>query len=549
MSTEMGKAGLTVSGKTITHQSIRTLLANLPKYLGFVYLDETSHPARIIVTDVGYELINKHNIAKTPKHKNLREYATAGDLIEISEVFKKQMSKLIITNPIIKQDCENILVFPFRITLRLLLELEYLDIEEIGYILFHTKSEAEFSLIIEKIRNFRNLSPDRREAEILAYKETEEGKLTLVKAPTAMYYIYLCFSTGLCNRVHIETNKSSKPKLPAIVLKNKGQVIQLLEKFKYAETYNFKDNWFLWKEYFCNPNRLYPPHDISIITNTSNEVLTAVIKDNYLVGSDVISKDKSNFILPVFRDEGYRFVAYDLKKGNPIFNKVVKFSKEHREFIVDLNKTVPIENMTKKLILQHIHEMFSGKYSGFDREYLMKLKILKKVLSIDYIDNRRKGGRLEYLFSDLLNLLMQEGIIDDVFWFGRTGKYGIAEPALGGKEGYPDIIFHINNYIIVLEVTTIRGTRAQWSSAEASSVPDHIAKVSRAHPKQTVIGIFSAPSIHKQLKQNLCLNAKEENVGMICEPCITLAEFLSISNKEDLLEFLISKSEEQLSST
>ena len=50
LGSEMGKAGLTESGKAITHQSVRTLLANLPKYLGFVYLDYSSTPPRIFVT-------------------------------------------------------------------------------------------------------------------------------------------------------------------------------------------------------------------------------------------------------------------------------------------------------------------------------------------------------------------------------------------------------------------------------------------------------------------------------------------------------------------
>ena len=68
------------------------------------------------------------------------------------------MSKLIITNPSIRKDCENILVFPFRMTLKVLLEIEYLDIEEIGYILFHAKAEDQLDMIMQRISNFRNLT-------------------------------------------------------------------------------------------------------------------------------------------------------------------------------------------------------------------------------------------------------------------------------------------------------------------------------------------------------------------------------------------------------
>ena len=199
MGSEMGKAGVTKNGKPITHQSVRTLLA-LPKYLGFAYIDESSKPSRIIVTDIGYELIKKHDVANVPKHRNLGKYKESGDLIETSEVFEKQLSKLIITNPSIRKDCQNILVFPFRMTLRLLLEVEYLDQEEIAYILFHTKAEDEYPLVLEKIKTFRGLFPKRRTAEISAYRKTDEGQLTLVKAPTSGYYMYLCVSTGLCKR-------------------------------------------------------------------------------------------------------------------------------------------------------------------------------------------------------------------------------------------------------------------------------------------------------------------------------------------------------------
>ena len=275
---EMGKAGLTENGKAITHQSVRTLLANVPKYLGFVYIDESSNPSKIMVTDIGYELIKKHNIEKINHHRNLAEYKSKKDLIEISEVFGKQMLKLIITNPTINKDCENILVFPFRMTLKLLLELDYLDKEEVGYILFHTKKEDELDLVIEKIRNFRNLAPERRLAEIKAYAKTEEGQLTLVKAPTAGYYMYLCYSTGLCDRITMRVNKPNNPQLPSIKLKNKDEVKKILASFKDAEIYNFKDDWFLWKEYFSNPNRVYPPHDVILETNSKKDIIVTIYK-------------------------------------------------------------------------------------------------------------------------------------------------------------------------------------------------------------------------------------------------------------------------------
>ena len=133
-----------------------------------------------------------------------------------------------------------------------------------------------------------------------------------------------------------------------------------------------------------------------------------------------------------------------------------------------------------------------------------------------------------------------------MFWYGENKEFDIAAPAPGGKQGNPDITFEIDNYLFVVELTTIKGVRAQWNSSEASSVPDHISKMKKENPSKTVIGIFSAPSIHSQLEQNLTLNAKKDQVGIIFEPCIEFAEFLRKSNKYTLKKILVDKSIQQL---
>jgi hypothetical protein len=433
-------------------------------------------------------------------------------------------------------------------TLKLLLKLEHLDKEEIGYILFHIKKEDELDLTIERIKNFRSLPPEKRTAEIEAYSRTEEGKLTLVKAPTAGYYMYLCYSTGLCDRTWVKVNKSKNSKLPAIKLKSKEEAETLLKNFDDVEIYDFKDDWFLWKEYFSDPKRLYPPFDVVIKTNTKEEILITVYKDSNLISSDVVSEERQSFIVPVFKDEKYIIIVYDLESGEQIDKEITNFSKDKGEFLINLKKYRRKKIATKKRIVEQVKEMFSPGFEGFDNEYYSKLKTILKAVGENYVDNRRKGGRLEYLFFELLNLLKNEGVIDEVFWYGNIAKYGICEPAPGGKEGNPDIVFGIDDYSFVLELTTIRGIRAQWNSAEASSVPDHIAKFRKLNPDKKVIGIFSAPSIHHQLEQNLKLNAKKENVGMIFKPSIEFAEFLSNTDRNKLKEKLIEESESQISS-
>lgn len=546
LGSEMGKAGLTQDGKAITHQSVRTLFANIPKYLGFVYLDESTTPSKIMITDVGFELIKKHNIESVRKHKNLSDYKKNNDLIEKSDIFGKQMLKLIITNPIIRKDCENILVFPFRMTLKLLLELNYLDKEEIGYILFHAKNEDEFDLVIEKIKNFRNLPSNRRLAEIKAYEKTDEGQLTLVKAPSARYYMYLCYSTGFCYISNVNVNKPNNPKLVALKLKDKEQVSKQLSTFKDAEIYDFKDDWYLWKEYFTNTKRLFPPHDVNISTSSKKDIIVTVYKDGRLIGSEALNNEKNCFSIPIFRDEEYIILAYDAENGNQLIKEVVNFDKQKTKYLIDVQNEEEGLKLTEESLTNSIKEMFTSKYSGFDKYYYHKLKVLERILSRNYLDIRRKGGRLEYLFFELLNLLKSKYYIDEVFWYGNKKRYGICEPAPGGKEGYPDITFEIDNNLFILELTTYRGNRAQWNSSEASSVPDHISKSKNENPSKKIIGIFCAPNIHPQLEKNLTLNARQEKVGMIFIPCIEFADLLSKANRKELINFLFKKSEKQL---
>lgn len=190
--------------------------------------------------------------------------------------------------------------------------------------------------------------------------------------------------------------------------------------------------------------------------------------------------------------------------------------------------------------------MFSNTYKGFDKDYYRKLEVINRVIGKNYFDNRRRGGRLEYLFYELLDQLKRDKIIDEVYWFGSLGKYGICEPAPGGKEGNPDIVFEIDGYMVVLEITAFRGNRAQWNSAEASSVPDHIAKFKRNNPTKKIIGLFTAPSIHHQLEQNLKLNARKEDVGMIFMPCIEFSKVLINIDRDGLKDMLLKEVNIQL---
>lgn len=541
VASEMSKAGVTDDGKALTHQSIRTLLANIPKYLGFVYINESKE---IVITQVGYNLVKHHKIHNIKKEKNLKIYRKKNSLIKTSEIFKEQMLKLIITNSVISNDCKDILVFPFRFTLKLLLKLEYLDMEEIGYILFHVKKEDEFPVILQKIKNFRTLTPVNRTKKIDAYKKTQEGILTLVKAPSAGYYMYLCESTGICERIVKTVNKISKNKLTAIKLINEGKHKALLEKFKDAEIYDFKDDeQLLWKEYYTS-SRIFPPITASITSKLSEKLLIFIKNKDLKIFGEVSNNKK--FYFPAFPNENYNLHVFSYSSSKPILQKKIQFSKTNKRCNLDFTKKI-VTTRTKNDVVEEIKEFFSEKYDGFDKNYASKLKLLLKITGKNNFNRYRRGGRLEFLFFDLLSHLKNEGKVDEVFWYGKNNEFDIAGPAPGGIQGNPDITFESGKYLFVVELTTWKGNRSQWAGSEASSVPDHIAKIKKENPSKKVIGIFSAPSIHHQLEKNLTLNAKKEKVGMIFLPCVEFAEFLEKADRTTLKKLMIQRSRKQLS--
>lgn len=235
---KMGMAGLTKSGGPLSPSGRRTLEALL-RYFGGICVDENN---RLHITEAGYRFLE-----------------------DPIGTFRLQMLKLQLTNPIALKYCKDIAVFPFRVTLRLLLDLEYLDIHEIGYILFFMQSEAQYDAISDQITQFRALPAPTRQAQVEAYMQQPEGRWTLVKAPSARYYAAMCAHTGLCGVTRSNTDLSRSHKM--IVLKQglREQVNTALVSFQDVDTYDFADDQWLWIEYYGNPNRLKPPQPISVI--------------------------------------------------------------------------------------------------------------------------------------------------------------------------------------------------------------------------------------------------------------------------------------------
>ena len=135
----LGKRGATRDGKTITPQSLRTLLASIPQYFGFTFINTDTTPSTLIVTNAGFKLINEFEIFLEEYHySSLKDAERNSGTIDYSKTYLNQFLKLQITNPVILKDCRNILVFPLLFVLRILKKTRYLTYEELAYFIFNS---------------------------------------------------------------------------------------------------------------------------------------------------------------------------------------------------------------------------------------------------------------------------------------------------------------------------------------------------------------------------------------------------------------------------
>lgn len=505
--TKLGQAGLTESGKVLSQSALRTFVALL-KYLGFIYVNSESPTQTIHVTKAGFELIKKHPSVLKLK-KNLRDVSSNKLEILESDVLGSQMVKLQLTNPTVRQDCSNILLFPFRTTLSILKVLGHVSKVELGYIIFSMKNVDELNKTIEKIKNFRAQQEDRRNKEIESFKKTEIGNLTLVQAPTAAYYIGLCVGTGLCERFEdkLYLKRDMEPVVDSI-----------LSKYRDIDPFDFGENSRLWIEYYGDTSRLYPPKLSSIVLKPLDSFLVKVLSvDGQLIGMKVISKDDSEFTFPFFRGEIYRFEFYSLADAKKVYEELHIVNSDKLVFnLPEINNSPIVWDL--KSTAQKIMELINCTTldSVFANEVATVAIITKKEFNLKLL----RGARLEFLFYKLLTILKDNKRIDDVVWNGTLNGLQIPHPAPGGKEGKPDIYFIVKNKVYVLELTTIKSPAAQWS-AEGASVPEHImnfARTNEKYKKYKIIGLFAAPIIAPRIKNMFKRISQEEKIPHIPIP-------------------------------
>ncbi|MDY4480147.1 MAG: AlwI family type II restriction endonuclease [Lactobacillus johnsonii] len=489
---ELKKLGATKDGEKIAPQGMRTLLASV-HYLGFVYLDTTTEPTRIRITEAGYQFYNMHK-------NDLRviEKLTKSLTINSSPSVYHQMKKLQITNPIILPHCEDIFVFPFRVVLSMLLKLEYLDKEEIALYVFHTSSMSEIDFRVQEIINFRKLDTLDRENLINQYKKTDVGNITLTQAASSSYFMQFCEGTGVIERNSIYVDNSDKA-IDSIKIKSqfRQDVVKVLSQFKGIHPYDFKDNLLLWIDYIGSMGKLYPPVDFKLKNSSLREVYIEVFQHKDIIYTNVLAFLGED-CFPVFIDEEYEVKIYLFDKAQ----HVGKFKfKGNENCVLDVGDFIKLDctaNAENSLLELEDEIRLHSKATTFTSTMLPKLRLLNKKLGIDKINDKSlRGAYYEYLFYRLLSILKSKNMIDDVFWNGKIGKYNLPIQAPGGKQGTPDIIFIKDGIHYILELTTIKSKSGQHS-AELSSVPDHIRLYSKQFRNIKIRGIFCAPEIHER---------------------------------------------------
>lgn len=525
-------------GRNFSGQSVRTLFANGPKYLGLVYTDSdkndsSSRGGKIYVTPAGHKLVNEDLLAGDQVFNNLAAWQR-GYTIPESTLLQLQLMKLILNNPITSNGGK-FLVHPFLNTLKLCERLGYLDAEELGYIVFSMTSEDQLDLIERRILNFRSLDDEQRKLEIEAYMRTEAGKLTLVKAPSVNYFMNFCQWSGIFSKYKISTYDGKR--INAIKIINEDYQTKL-EGMLPESAYDFRDNVDLWIDYYGDPNRLNPPRDVNlnIDIDKAGMYYLEVIHNETVVSYITLEGVRSTSLITVYDGDEY-LVKINTIEGTSASSQ--SFVVAPGEDEINLHLTAPAGTIpalefgldTIQGVYNTVSEISTG--NGYDTSFYNLLVMRKRLQGKDDINNRTKGGRLEYIFFKLLSILYEEGKIDYLKWYGKLSDSGIPGPAPGGSNGNPDLVFEIDDISVVIELTTIRGNAGQWSSSEAASVPDHIKNYAKNQSNlNRTIGIFSAPTINDRVESNFDAQTHIHGTPIKCLSLQAFVELLSKSRTE-----------------
>lgn len=528
------KWGATNDGRNVSHQAMRTLTA-FAQYLGFVYIDTTTTPSVIRITEAG-DLFWSNNKPHIHKLRNLK--VDESKSLQQSDDVCFQLEKLQLTNPIEEKKCTNILLFPFRTTLRLLIELEYLDVEELAMYLFTMRDDSEYEYVKQQIELFRALPQGNRRALVSAFRGSVLGNISLVKAPSTGYYITICERTGLITRQREVVSNSGRKVTTMRFQEGAKEYATNILSTKYIDIlpYDFGDNLRLWIDYFGDPNRIATPVDATVTNKTNDRLLVSIADSTNYVHTIKILEPSQSVDFPAFDNDSYTVNLFSVIRNQNLTPILFKPTNSERtlQILADTTDASKVESLDaiRAKILEHIEaRTFAG-------EMALLLKAITLQTGIDKeSDKMLRGAYLESLFYELLRLLEVQGKVKEVVWNGRYNEMGLPSPAPGGKNGTPDLTFVVDDNLFVLELTTIKSKSGQ-EKAESTSVPDHV-RLAASQTTLPVKGIFAAPVVHQRVS-NMIKATTEHNGNDIT--CITIETLLTaLTDKSNtLLENLLS---------
>ncbi len=521
----LAKNGATNDGRNISPQSVRTLLAGIPQFLGFVKKVDNTTPSKIEVTDVGKRLIEE-----TSKHKNactfnnLREGHRQGETINYSEFFELQFYKLQLTNPNIISYCSNLSVFPVYCLLKSLEKLNYLDKEELAIYIFRLKDHSEIDFKINEIENFRKLSKSERQALVNNFKKSDIGNKSLVQAPLTSYFFSLC---KYLNCFYIDEDK---------IFLNKNYVPGAYRSFyKNIKPFDYGKEIDLWDDFFTNHEVKSSPIKYEIKNDYSGDVFIIFKRNKRVIYEKILSNREENneniMFLEIIKDLDNELEVICCETSKVILKKSLIDEKTEISSELDSSDYGGSEIDYKKLIEEHCSS------NNYDSHLKRKVKLLNKITGKDLTNDKNlRGGRLEELFYRLIQNDFLKGFLEEEpIWNGNYDDSGLPRPAPGGSIGFGDMVLFIDDLQIIFELTTIKSKSGQEKS-EAFSVPHHIQNHAKEHPNKRTIGVYLAPKIHERITEGMKSNSILGDSKLYC---FDIERFLDLydKNKADLKSF------------
>ena len=545
MGSYLAKNGATRSGKNVTPQRLRTMMAGLPQFFGFVFKNENTTPTSISVSEVGKKLIKTHaNDLESYSAKNLKLGREDPYKITSSNIFLLQFKKLQFTNPIIHSECENIFNFPLEITLLLLKKTGYLSKAEISMFLFKIKTKDEVPYYAEQINNFRNLSLVKKHGLIDAFTTTKLGSKALKKAATSGYFIALCLMTNFFKKIKTVDKTLHNYEQIRLVIDNDAskEINSYLNKMENIEPYDFGKDLTLWIDYFGNPETLYVPKNYKITNNSSEDIYIQAKRGNHLVLEQAL-ESASIISFPILQNQTTKIKIFNIRTHNVILRKDIDWDQEHLSISNDdINEIVITSTDDNFLILKSkIEDHISS--TTFDSDFINKLSFLENITNRNLISSKHlRGSRLEHLFYKAMKKKLEEIANPTEFeliWLGKLDKDGLPTAAPGGIHGCSDLKLYFKNLQIIFELTTIKPKSGQ-EKAEAISVPDHIKNHRKEKPDLKTIGVYLAPIIHNRISSIFESNMKNYPAELYSYEIEAFLDRLdSVENLDELGSFLI----------